>query len=483
MTDAPAAPVITPQLSRMIAALLVGGLAAIFDSTIVAIGLPTLVTAFHSDVATIQWVSTAYLLALAAAIPLVGWGQARFGGKRLWLAALALFGLGSVLCSLAWSPESLIAFRVLQGIGGGILMPLMQSILIQGAGLTGGAPMGRLMATVALPISLGPILGPVIGGVILNWLDWPWLFWVNVPLCVVGLVLAARWLPADAPESRGAPFDGLGFVLLAPGLAGLLYGLSNAHADGGFARLDVWLPLALGALLVAAFALHGVRRGERALVDVRLLARGVLPRASGVMFFTGVALFGAMLLLPLYWQQVRDTDVLAAALFLIPQGVGSLLSRVLAGRLSDRFGARWVAIAGFAVVALGTLPFAFAGPDTSPWWLGAVLLVRGAGLGAVLIPVMSVAYAGLGRSDVPHASMITRIAQQLGGSFGTAVLAVVLQAATAGAVSAADAAGGFRTAFWWATGAAVIAAALSVLLPSGAPAPREAERAVAEEAA
>ena len=463
----PAAFAITPQLARIIAALLVGGLAAIFDSTIVAIGLPTLVTSLHTNVATIQWVSTGYLLSLAVAIPLISWGEARIGGKRLWLFALALFMVGSILCSLAWNPASLIAFRVVQGIGGGLLMPLMQSLLIQAAGpaATGGAGMGKLMATVSLPIALGPIVGPVIGGVILHWLDWPWLFWVNVPVCLVGIVLGVLWLPRDRRPAHPPRFDIRGFAMLAPALVGLLYGLSNTHAEGGFGRTDVWLPMAAGLLLLVSFVFYATRRGEGALVDVRLFRRGVVARASGIMFFTGTALFGAMLLLPLYFENVRGFTVLTAAFYLIPQGVGSLLSRTLAGRAMDRIGARGVAVVGFVIVVVGTLPFSFAGGSTPVWLLLLSLLVRGIGLGAVLIPVIGVAYLGLQRTDVPHASVITRIAQQLGGSFGTAILAAVLQAGTVHAVAQSDLAGGFRTAFWWATGFSAIAVVLSLLLP------------------
>lgn len=459
--------VITAQLKRMIAALLIGGLAAIFDSTIVAIALPTLVTDLNTNVATIQWVSTGYLLALAVAIPLVGWGQARFGGKRMWIFALALFMVGSILCSLAWDPASLITFRVIQGIGGGLMLPLMQSILISAAGGTarGGGGLGSLMAIISLPIALGPILGPVIGGIILNWLPWNWLFWVNVPLCIVGLVLAALLLPSDKGATSRPVFDILGFVMLSPALAGLLYGLTNTHQDGGFGRLDVWLPLAIGVVLLVGFIVYAWRRGEKALVDMQLFRRPIFSRASGLMFFSGMTLYGVMLLLPLYWQGVRGLDVLTAAIYLIPQGVGSLLSRVLAGRLVDRLGARSIAVIGFVIVLLGTLPFAFADASTNVWWLMAVLLVRGIGLGGVLIPVMSVAYVGLEPREVPHASMITRIAQQVGGSFGTAVLAVVLQAATKNATTPGQIVDGFQVGFWVAVGITVAAILVAFLLP------------------
>jgi predicted MFS family arabinose efflux permease len=165
---------------------------------------------------------------------------------------------------------------------------------------------------------------------------------------------------------------------------------------------------------------------------------------------------------PLYWQELRGFGVLDAALLLIPQGVGSLLTTTVAGRLTDRIGGRAVAVAGFALVALATVPFAFAGPHTSEWWLGAILLLRGLGLGLVLIPVMTVAFVDIDPGDMPDASMLTRISQQVGGSFGVAVGAVVLQSALAGGHTLTQA---FGQAFWWTTGFTALALLASFFLP------------------
>ena len=459
-TSAPAVP---RQAVVTALVLLVGGLAVIFDSTIMSIALKTLATELQVPVSTIQWVVTGYLLALAVAIPVVGWAQARFGGKRLWLVALTVFGLASIACSLAWDAPSLIAFRVIQGLGGGLMMPLMATLAIQQ--VPGGVGLGRLMAVVSLPAALGPILGPTIGGLILTWLDWRWLFWVNVPLCLIGFLLAWRVLPADKP--RGKPkLDWTGLALISPALVGILYGLSNVGRDGGLGSAQVWLPVALGMALLIVFAATQLRRPAGALVDLSLLERRPVASSSAVLFLSGASLYGAMLLLPLFFQVVRGTDALTAALLLIPQGVGALLSRTLAGRLTDSIGARLVAIGGFLVMGLATIPFALADAGTSQWWLMGVLLIRGLGQGAVMIPVMSVAYLGLERDEVPHASIITRLAQQLGGAFGTAILAVILERSTAGATGLADLAYGFDIAFWWAVGFTVVAIAVCLLLPA-----------------
>jgi len=372
--------------------LVAGGLAVIFDSTIMSIALATLATDLDVPVSTIQWVTTAYLLALGVAIPIVGWAQARLGGKRLWMIALTIFLVASIACSLAWDATSLIAFRVVQGFGGGLMMPLMATLAIQQ--VPAGASLGRLMAMVSLPAALGPIIGPVLGGLILNWLDWHWIFWINVPLCLIGLALAWRFLPADPP--RGRPLlDWVGLVLVSPALVGILYGLSNVSQDGGFTRADVWMPVAAGLVLMAAFVFTQIRRPKAALIDVGLLRRRPVAASSAVLFLSGASLYGSMLLLPLYFQIVRGTDVLTAALLLIPQGVGALLSRTLAGRLTDSLGARTVAIAGFIVMGLATIPFALSDATTNEIWLVITLLVRGFGMGAVMIPVMSVGFVGL----------------------------------------------------------------------------------------
>jgi len=443
--------------------LMAGGLAVIFDSTIVSIALHTLAADLNVPVSTIQWVSTGYLLALGVTIPVVGWAQARIGGKRLWMIGLGIFLAASVACSLAWDAPSLIAFRVVQGIGGGIMMPLMATLAIQQ--VPGAAGLGRLMALVSLPAALGPILGPTIGGLILDVANWRWMFWVNVPFCLVGLALAWRMLPNDPPTGRPR-LDLVGLLLVSPGLVGILYGLSNVHQDGGFSRPDVWLPLAFGAVLVVGFVIRSVRRPAAALVDVGLLRRPSVAASSAVLFLSGASLYGSMLLLPLFFQIVRGTDVLTAGLLLIPQGVGALLSRTIAGTLTDTLGARIVAIGGFVVMGAATVPFALADAETNTWWLMVVLLVRGFGMGAVMIPVMSVGFVGLERAEVAHASIITRLAQQIGGAFGTALLAVILESATGGATGLADLAHGFDMAFWWAVGFTVVAIAVCLVLPS-----------------
>jgi EmrB/QacA subfamily drug resistance transporter len=452
---------VDPRVWWTAGAVLVGALAVLFDTTIVAVGLDTLARELHASVATIQWVTTGYLLALGIAVPVTGWAQRSLGGKRLWIIALSVFLAGSVLSSLSWSAASLIAFRIVQGLGGGIMLPLMATLVMQAAH---GRNLGKVMSVVSLPAVLGPILGPVVGGAILQHLHWSWMFWVNVPFCVIGIALAALILPEDQPLKR-VPFDGLGFVLLAPGLAGLLWALSNSGEPGGFARVDVLLPLAAGVVLLVLFAAHALRTSEHVLVDIRLLRSWPLASASLLLFLSGIALYGAMILLPLYFQQVQGSSVLEAGLLLIPQGLGTLASRSVAGRLSDAMGPRWLVVIGFVIVALGTLPFAFVGVEVNQWLILFALFVRGAGLGVVTVPLMALGFRGLGQAQMPDASIITRIASQLGGAFGAGLLAVILTASSRGASTVGELALGFDHTFWWATALAALGALLSLSLP------------------
>jgi EmrB/QacA subfamily drug resistance transporter len=389
--------------------------------------------------------------------------------------ALAVFLLGSVACGLAWNIGSLVTFRVIQGIGGGLLMPIMMTLLVRAAG---GRSLGRLMSTISLPVVVVPILGPVLGGVIVSELSWRWIFYVNVPIVLTGLVLAWRGLPRDARPATSAPrparLDVLGLALISPGLAAVLYGLAQVGAQGRFGAPDVIIPLAAGVAAIIAFAVRTLRLDPSGpvepVIDLRLFRVRSFTGASSLLFVFGLSLFGAMLLLPLYYQQVRGTSVLAAGLLLAPQGVGSLLPRVFVGRLTDRIGPRPVVLAGTVLAALGTLPFALAGPHTSYVLLSLALVVRGAGLGGATIAVMAAAYEGLRRADVPHASSATRIMQQVGGAFGASVLAVILERQVAHATAgAAGLAGAFDATFWWCLGFTALALVPALLL-AGRPA-------------
>lgn len=456
-----------PAVLKLAGILVLGAMAPLLDSTVVNVALDTLGRDLHAPVATVQWVSTGYLLALAAAVPISGWTADRFGAKRMWQTALLLFLGGSLLCGSAWNIGSLVAFRVLQGLGGGLMLPILQTVLMRAAGRR---QIGRLMAVVTLPALLGPILGPALGGVIAEHLAWRWIFYVNVVPCVLALLAAWRWMPGD-PPGRGGRLDLTGLLLLSPALAGLIYGLSRVGTEGGFGYPSVYGPAAAGAVLLAGFAVHALRT-EEPLIDLRLFATRSFAASSALVFLTGLALFGSMLLLPLYYQRLRGESVVAAGLLLAPQGLGSLLARAF-GTVADRIGPRPVVLVGVVLTVLGTVPFAVGGRHADGYLLAAGLLVRGAGLSAVNLAVMVGAFRDLDPGQIPHASSTTRIAQQVGGSLGAAVFAVVLQRQSEAHPGAAGLGTAFDRTFCWALALVALAVVPALLLPRVRPAESE----------
>src|SRR4051812_33559576 len=253
-----------------------GLIMAVLDTTIVNVALDTLSRDLHAPLSTIQWVSTAYLLTLAAVIPLSGWITERFGSKRTWIASIAVFAVGSALCATATSAEELILFRVVQGFGGGMLVPVGFTLVAQSAG---PRRIGRALALIGVPILLGPIFGPIIGGLIVDNAAWQWIFVVNVPIAVVAIAAAARLLHGDAGRADAGALDWVGVALLCPGLAGIVFGLSETESHGGITGPIAFGPIVAGFALVGLFVWHS-RRVARPLIDVRLFRSGGFRAAA-----------------------------------------------------------------------------------------------------------------------------------------------------------------------------------------------------------
>jgi EmrB/QacA subfamily drug resistance transporter len=475
--------VIDAELRGLSIVVVLGTIMSIFDTTIVNVAIDTLGRTFHTTLATIQWVSTAYLLALAIVIPLTGWAIERFGAKRMYLISLTLFLLGSALCGLAWSAGSLIFFRVLQGLGGGMILPIGQTILARAAG---PQRIGRVMSVVGIPMLLGPVLGPAVGGLIVDSLSWRWIFYVNIPIGILALVLAARTLKADATGTAGK-LDTLGLALLSPGLAGIVYGLSEAGSSGGFSAPKVLISLGLGAMLLVAFVMHALHV-KAPLIDLRLFQNRGFSAAAITSFVLGATVFGAMFLLPLYYQVVRGQSALSAGLLMAPQGLGAMIAMPISGRIVDKVGAYRIVPIGVAVLILGTLAYTQVTDSSSEVLLAAALFVRGLGLGLSMMPTMSAAYQTLQPHQVPRATTTINIVRQVGGSLGTAVLAVILQRQIVSSVGAhggagsllggttaipeaarAHVAGAFAHSFWWAVGLSALGVIPALMLPRKKP--------------
>jgi EmrB/QacA subfamily drug resistance transporter len=455
---------------------MLGAVMSILDTTIVNVALATLSEDLHSDLATIQWVVTGYMLSLAAVIPVTGWASRRFGSKRVFLVSLSLFTIGSLLCGLSTSVTELIVFRVVQGAGGGMIMPIAQMIM---ADTAGPKRMGRVMGLVAVPMMLAPTLGPLLGGVIIEGLSWHWIFYVNIVVAAVAIPLAMKLLPAKAGEKTDK-LDSLGLALMSIGLVAVTYGLAEAGTYGSFTNAHVWMPVAVGAILIAGFAFRALRI-DNPLLDLRLYRSRHFSAASIVMFALGAAVFGAMILIPLYWQDVRGFSVIETALLTGPQGLGMAFAMPIAARMTERYGGGPVALVGVIVTAVMTIPFALIGAHTSVAWLCIAMIARGAGMGASFMPAMTAAFAALDRSEVSHATPQLNVLNRVGGSIGTTVLAVVLANGLRDAHTQSAAADAYGTAFWWSVGMALAAIIPCVVLMRAEASARKAAKAAGAE--
>ena len=400
-----------------------GLIMAVLDTTIVNVALDTISRDLHAPLSTIQWVSTGYLLSLAVVIPLSGWVTERFGAKRTWIASIGVFAVGSALCATATSAGELIVFRVLQGFGGGMLIPVGFTLVAQGAG---PQRVGRALGVVGVPILLGPIFGPIIGGLIVDNAAWQWIFVVNVPIAVLAIIVAARVLHPDAGRADAGALDWVGAALLCPGLAGIVFGLSETESRGGIDDPIAFGPILAGLVLVGLFAWHSFRV-PRPLIELRLFRSRGFRAAATTTFLLGAALFGTLLVLPLYYQVDRGQSALDAGLLIAPQGIGAALMLPISGRLTDRLGGGPVVVAGCGILALATLPLVFVTEHTPYALLGGVLFVRGLGLGASIQPTVAAAYHILESPQVPRATAALNTLRQVGASIGTALLSVVLQ--------------------------------------------------------
>jgi EmrB/QacA subfamily drug resistance transporter len=431
--------------------LILGMMMSILDTTIVNVALHTLSHDLHSPLAQVQWVITGYLLALAAVIPVTGWAARRFGARQVYMASLVLFTAGSALCGLASTTTTLVLFRVLQGVGGGMIMPVAMMIMAQ---VAGPLRMGRVMGVVSMPAMLAPILGPVVGGLILQHLHWSWIFFVNVPIGVIAFVLGWRLVPHTDSGAAGR-LDLLGLALLPAGSAATVYGVSELGSGAALGSTSVLLPLFAGLVLTVLFCLHALRV-ERPLLDIRMYANRVFAGAAFTNFGLGAALFGAMILVPLYYQTVRGESVINTGLLTGPQGIGALIAMPLASRLTQRFGGGRVALGGVIVLCLSTIPLAFIGAETSIVTISLVLVVRGLSIGLCFMPAMTAAFGAMRPEQISDATPQINALQRVGGALGTAVLAVVLQRASAHAITPAEHASAFDTAYWWALGIAAL---------------------------
>jgi EmrB/QacA subfamily drug resistance transporter len=323
--------------------------------------------------------------------------------------------------------------------------------------------MGRVMSIASMPMMLAPILGPTIGGLIIDNASWRWIFYVNVPIGIIAVIAGLRILPRHEAGAARRPLDYRGLALGAFGLTALTYGLAEVGTTGSFTATKVIVPIVAGLVLIGLFVVHALRV-RYPLLNLHLYKRPTFSSASAATFFLGAALFGGMILLPLYWQDVRHESVLNAGLLMAPQGLGMALVMPAAGRLTDQLGGGPLALLGVTITTLATIPFGMISATTSVAALSVTMLIRGAGIGLAFMPAMTAAFASLEKSELPDATPQLNVVQRVGGSLGTAVLAVVLQRALTGANSIGEVAHAYGTAFWVSAGLTALAVIPCIML-------------------
>jgi EmrB/QacA subfamily drug resistance transporter len=310
---------------------------------------------------------------------------------------------------------------VLQGLGGGMLMPLGMTIMTRAAG---PERIGRLMAVLGIPMLLGPIGGPILGGWLIGAASWHWIFLINVPIGAVALVYAYFALPKDNAEPSES-FDFIGMLMLSPGLALFLYGVSSLPETGTITATKVWATMLLGAVLVISFVLYSFKP-RHPLLDLRLFRNRNLRIAAVSLFVFIVAFMGAGLLFPSYFLQVRGQSTLHAGLLMAPQGIGAMLTMPIAGALADKIPVGRTVPFAMALIAAGFFTFTQVGTDTSYWLLCGSLFVMGLGMGGTMMPIMTSALRTLTNHEVARGSTLVNILQQIGSSIGAAIMSVIL---------------------------------------------------------
>jgi EmrB/QacA subfamily drug resistance transporter len=406
-----------PLVWKITSVAVLGSFLAQLDATVVNVSLSSLAVDLHSSLTAIQWVTSGYLLALALMLPLNGWLVERIGAKSLYLWCFSVFTLSSALCGLAWSTNSLIAFRILQGMSGGLMAPMAQMMMARAA----GKHMARIIGYAAVPVMLGPILGPVLAGAILQHASWRWLFLVNLPVGVLAIVLAVLFLPNDRAETSSRELDLLGFALLSPGLVLFLYGSDHLGERIGLTALLVSI------VLLALFFRMAIRKGHRALIDLQLFKSRTFSASATTQFMSNGISFAGQMLIPIYLIRACGQSPSATGWLLAPLGVGMICSYPWMGALTQRFGIRKVSAGGALLAFAGTLPFLYLASHGLVFAvLAGALFLRGVGLSAVGIPSISAAYASVRRENLPMATTSLNIVQRLGGPTLTTLCATFL---------------------------------------------------------
>jgi EmrB/QacA subfamily drug resistance transporter len=392
----------------------------LLDMTITNVAIPTLSKEFGAATTTIEWVVTGYLLSLAIFIPVSGWAGDRFGTKRVFMFALSVFTISSLLCGIAWDINALIAFRVLQGVGGGMLTPVGTAMLFRAFPPSERA---KASALLAIPAVVAPASGPVLGGYLVEYQSWHWIFLINVPIGLAGLLVAGLVL-REGKEDHVGRLDVPGFILGSSGLASVVYALAEAGSHG-FDNGRVIAFGVAGLALLGAFTLVELRSADP-MIDMRLMKNRLFASANAVQLLSMAGMQGALFLLPIFLQAERGMTPLESGLATFPQAIGVMLVVQPAQRIYRRFGPRRMMIVGMIGASISTFAFLAVGLHTDPWWVRLIMLGRGASFGLTLVPLQAATFATIRPQDTGRASALFNSGRQVAASFGVALIATVL---------------------------------------------------------
>lgn len=412
------------DLVRIALLLVLGSITPLLDATMVNIALNDLAESFHVSLGTIQWVTSGYILAMAVAVPFTSYFVKKYDGKKIFIIIELIFLVCSLGAGLSQNIGMLIVFRIFQGMSAGMITPLTTTLQVKAAGQ---ANLGRLMAITGTPMILGPIIGPVIGGIIVEYLSWHWIFFINVPIGILVVLTIWKKFPSFPAENEKARMDWIGVSLLAILSASFIYGISEASSRGFMNPITVTF-ICVGIVLTAVYCMYARQKKRNVIIPLTLFHSKNFSASFSGLFFAGFILNGSMLLFPLFFQNVKEYSTVISALALIAQGLGMLLIRPFIGKITDEKGSKYVVIFSCLLSFLATVPFAFFAKDTNYIWIGLILLIRGMGIGGITLPLMTDSYTGLPQEQVAETSTATRIAQNTGGAFGAATIATIVAA-------------------------------------------------------
>ena len=409
--------------------VILGVFMSILDQTIVNIAIPRLQTAFGADIHSVQWVLTAYILTQGVVTPTAAYFSDTFGIKRFYIFCLAAFTICSALCGIAWSLPVLILFRILQGAGGAALFPLSITLLFREFP---PHERGAAMGFFGVPALLAPALGPTLGGYIVTFAGWPLIFYINVPIGIVAIILAMVLLREYRPEGR-TRFDFIGFFFAAIGLATMLYALSSASTDGWTSSTVLGF-LLVGVIFLSLFVTAEIiiaNRGGQPLLDLRLFANG--PFRTGIIasVFVIFCLFSGLFIFTIYLQTIRGLSAFQAGLILLPQALASMVSVIIGGRLVDRIGVRAVMIPGLLILALATWQLTLVTTYSPYWWIQIMFILRGVALGLTIQPLTVAMLAEVRPQQLAQASSLNTVGRAVSSSLGIAIIATLVQTQTA----------------------------------------------------